>query len=262
MRSLQYCALIALLTFLYMSVVWTACQNDSSSTPDPTHTSQTGQSGCLDESSSSSSSMDSNSTTTTSSSSSSSSSETTLECPIGMVLIDDTFCIDVYEASRTDATDASEGSAATVNDPPISGVIPWRVFNLTTAEQACTSVGKRMCSPSEWEQACAGPLETTYTYGDTYVIGNCSDLDSGWGVDPTGSYVNCTNGFQVFDMNGNMWELDSDGTPRGGAHNCNTGWRELHSCTCSYWDEGSSSWKDSCPVSCSSAYCGFRCCKD
>ena len=179
-----------------------------------------------------------------------------------MVSINDVFCIDIYESSRTDATETSQGLAADINNPPIANVIPIRIHYLHEAQSTCASVGKRLCTPEEWKAACSGPDDHFYTYGDTYTVGNCSDYDSGYGDDPTGSFPNCTNAYGVYDMNGNMWELDSEGNPRGGAHNCNPSWRELHSCPCEYWDEASSSWKDSCVVSCTSAYCGVRCCQD
>ena len=205
------------------------------------------------------------SSSTSPSSTSSTSSTTSTDCPEGMIKINNTYCIDKYEASRTDATNDEEGSASTINDPPKAGVKPYRIYGLSTAENRCASVGKRVCSPTEWETACKGPNNYNYTYGNNYVQGKCSDYLSGYGVDPTGSFTDCTNEYGIYDMSGNLWELDSDGNTRGGAHNCNSDWWELHSCSCDFEDPNNPyvpPYVDSCPVSCGSAYCGFRCCKD
>ncbi len=167
-------------------------------------------------------------------------------CPEGMVNILEQFCIDRYEASRPDATATSYGSdESRATSRP--GVLPWYPVDLPTAQAACQAAGKRLCTPSEWELACRGPDDTTYSYGDTYDPTTCNGIDAfcncGQGsacedrdpcpfphcfhecgasfhLVPTGSFPNCTNEFGVYDMNGNVWELGSDGMPRGGAFNC------------------------------------------
>jgi len=136
------------------------------------------------------------------------------------------YCIDIYEASRPDATALSAGndnSAATSRE----GVLPWRVTDNEAADTACRAAGKWLCTPEEWEYACRGPADTVYTYGDTYGAQMCNGLDTyGEGnhhMTPTGTFDNCTNGFGVFDMSGNVWEHTDNGdgtTVRGGAYNC------------------------------------------
>ena len=70
---------------------------------------------------------------------------------------------------------------------------------------------------------------------------------------PTGSFKSCHNDFQVFDVNGNVWEAvlsDSDSRGfeiRGGAFNCANPSERLK---CTF----NASW--------SALYAGFRCCKD
>lgn len=124
------------------------------------------------------------------------------------------------------------------------------------AARACENAGKRLCSASEWQAACRGPEHTRYPYGDTRRAGVCNDrFDKPTGhpvtrlfkqtkapgdkpkkmwspafmndprlhelsdtVAPTGSFEECTNGYGVFDMVGNLheWVADPKGTFLGG----------------------------------------------
>ncbi|MFH1131001.1 MAG: SUMF1/EgtB/PvdO family nonheme iron enzyme [Pseudomonadota bacterium] len=170
---------------------------------------------------------------------------TTPSCPPCMVLVNNMFCIDKYEASRPDATAVSQG-VQTSQAICAPGVIPWHDFTLSRAvvAQACAYAGKRLCELGEWKYSCSGPKNTNYGYGNTYdpVICNgidtfcfCGPTEACAGVSPcpyphcynqppqsgpppdfcgsnmhvtaTGSYANCTNSLGVFDMNGNVWEV-------------------------------------------------------
>jgi len=166
-----------------------------------------------------------------------------LSCPGGMASVCGAFCIDVYEASRPDATAQSAGSDSSmaVSQP---GVIPWHSGNLSVAQAiaACTAAGKRLCTGQEWEAACAGTDEQVYVYGNEYDLTTCNGVEN-WcdpecgiyqwchmdcpidnTITPTGSFSGCTNEFGIFDMSGNTWEAvsDTDGADhfRGGAHDC------------------------------------------
>jgi hypothetical protein len=168
-----------------------------------------------------------------------------------MVLVESAFCIDRYEASRPDATSSSVGSDSSraVSQP---GVMPWRNTSLQQAADACAAADKRLCTPTEWEQACRGPDQTTYCYGDTYVIETCNGIDVFWPnfrITPTGFFPDCTNEYGVFDICGNVWERVQGGAGRGGAFNCSDS-AALH--RCSYVADWGSD-----PVS----NFGFRCCK-
>ena len=59
------------------------------------------------------------------------------------------FEIDVYEASRFDATASSEGIGSEVACS-ISGVLPWREVTFSEASAACQAAGKRLCTSDEW----------------------------------------------------------------------------------------------------------------
>jgi len=152
--------------------------------------------------------------------------EEPLTCPEDMVPVENVYCIDIYEASRPDATEDDEGVDDSVAVSK-KDVMPWEVEDNQEAEAACEAAGKRLCSPEEWEFACKGPDDTVYAYGDEYEPKTCNGIDTfeggGFHLTPTGAFPDCTNEFGVYDMNGNLWEhtLNGDGTTiRGGAYNC------------------------------------------
>lgn len=199
-----------------------------------------------------------------------------IHCPDDMVAIDDRFCMDVYEASRPDATEGSPGadnSRATSRH----GVMPWFPVGLSVARQACNDAGKRLCTLEEWVPACRGENDWDYCYGNDYDPLVCNSIDTycycGPGTDcedrdpcpfphcwtpcdanlrpmPTGSFPGCVNSWGVYDICGNVWELidSDDGLEhfRGGAYNCINSER-LHRCD-----------YDGMNISAR----GFRCCKD
>jgi formylglycine-generating enzyme required for sulfatase activity len=87
------------------------------------------------------------------------------------------FCIDIYEASRGDATAISAGSDGS-RAYSVAGVLPWQVASNAEAALGCAAVGKRLCSPAEWQLACEGPDQTTYAYGDRYNATTCNGIDA------------------------------------------------------------------------------------
>lgn len=129
------------------------------------------------------------------------------------------FCIDLYEASRRDATEVSAGAdnSIAVSRP---GVLPWGFVPYATAEAACVAAGKRLCTPDEWQFACAGPDAWAYPYNRSIYAGTtCNGLN----VAPrdaavvTGQFSLCTNpATGTFDMSGNLSEWASDQGAHGG----------------------------------------------
>jgi formylglycine-generating enzyme len=175
-----------------------------------------------------------------------------ITCPADMVSVEDDYCVDRFEASRPDATATSWGrdESRAVSK---AGVMPWSVLDNATAEAACNATGKRLCTSEEWRTACKGPKGTVYAYGDSYEPAVCNGIDAfgrgGFHLVATGSFPGCTNGWGVFDMNGNLWEHvagGSDMTIRGGAFNCSDS-AALHKC-----DYVPGNWTPSAR--------GFRCC--
>jgi hypothetical protein len=176
-------------------------------------------------------------------------------CPADMVLVEDRYCIDRYEASRPDATAAAPGSdnSRATSRPD---VVPWSNSSLADAAGACLAAGKRLCTALEWETACRGPDRTIYSYGDTYDPVICNGIDTHCHCGPgttceaaepcpyahcygtcgayfhptaTGQFPQCTNSYGVFDITGNVWERVEGGAGRGGAFNCLNS-ENLHRC--------------------------------
>ncbi|MBI5546353.1 MAG: SUMF1/EgtB/PvdO family nonheme iron enzyme [Deltaproteobacteria bacterium] len=204
-------------------------------------------------------------------------------CPVEMAAIG-RFCMDRWEASREDATDAELGASAFPTSRP--GVQPWWPISTAEARAACQLAGKRLCRADEWLESCAGPSLTAYSYGATYDATACNGIDAfcdcagpscssvaacpyphcyqqpspagsggpcgaSFHVAPTGSFPRCVDAWGVYDLNGNVWELidsdDGQDHARGGAYNCGDS-EALHRCTSEVtWGPPAR---------------GFRCCKD
>jgi len=149
-----------------------------------------------------------------------------VNCPADMVAVDDTFCIDRYEASRPDATAVSAGTDES-RAVSVAGVLPWQVESNAAAEAACRAADKVLCTAKTWERVCKGKEGRVYPYGDAYEPTVCNGIDTfgegGHHLMPTGSFQDCTNEWGAFDMSGNLWEHTAhgdDSTVRGGAYNC------------------------------------------
>lgn len=189
-----------------------------------------------------------------------------LDCPPCMVLVDEAFCMDRYEASRPDATVSSQGSRWDIA-VCAAGVIPWYSPSLTRGEaaSACAAAGKRLCTTTEWVGVCQGAAHSVYSYGNDYDPVICNGIDrfcacspyphcyescgADFDVAATGSHGDCLSTAGTFDMNGNVWELVEHGDDkdhlRGGAFNCGDS-EALHRC------DHDADWGPSAR--------GFRCC--
>lgn len=177
-------------------------------------------------------------------------------CPPLMALVDDAFCVDLFEG----ALEEQDGNGAwapaspyltvgsrVVRAVPAAGITPQGYISGLEAETACTNAGKRLCSSTEWLAACRGPQDYVYPYGNAHVDGACNDhypgvhpvsdyFGTGTGVwdtahmnDPGinqqpdtvaagGAFTQCVSAWGSFDMHGNLheWVSDTDGTFRGG----------------------------------------------
>jgi hypothetical protein len=199
----------------------------------------------------------------------------TVTCQGDQVEVCGSFCMDVYEASRPDATadDPGEDASYATSRP---GVIPWfdedpkEGMNRSLAEAACEASGKRLCTAAEWKLSCASEQGLTYAYGNTYDPLTCNGIDTyctcdgedpyphcydACGADlhvmPTASFPSCVSTWGVFDLDGNVWEVVASGDGRdhyrGGAYNCHDS-EGNHRC------DSDAAWDPSAK--------GFRCCSD
>ncbi|MCC6557925.1 MAG: SUMF1/EgtB/PvdO family nonheme iron enzyme [Polyangiaceae bacterium] len=143
-----------------------------------------------------------------------------------------------------------DGRERSVRAVSLPGVIPQGYISGAQAMAACVASGKRLCTGDEWVQACRGPDDTTFPYGTTRRVRVCNDdirpvhpvaeIGALLGIEPgelwrstmnnplinqlqgsllaTGERAECTNGYGVHDMVGNLheWIDDPDGTFRGG----------------------------------------------
>ena len=149
------------------------------------------------------------------------------QCPFNMVFLNVPgevrgLCMDMYEASRPDASTDSAG----VNElyaVSRADVLPWvNIASTDAADQACrgsainerpTSEGgipshtpvKTLCEQRALSAACG----EGFPYGDTYIAGACNDNSNGTAVEPTASYANCCTTAGVCDLAGNAGELVS-----------------------------------------------------
>lgn len=171
-------------------------------------------------------------------------------CRPGMVSIEGKFCIDKYEASLVQTVGSEErifSPYTQVHDEHVravseAGVVPQGYISRNQAEKACQASGKRLCRVTEWQQACRGPENKPWGYGEDHVVGRCNDngknpvmtyygprydastmnkpeLNQMEGtLSKTGEHKGCTNGYGVYDMVGNLheWVSDPNGTFYGG----------------------------------------------
>ncbi|MEO1273708.1 MAG: MopE-related protein, partial [Myxococcota bacterium] len=122
------------------------------------------------------------------------------DCPFGMALVinpsgtpgNDRWCIDRYEASRTDAT-ATDAGVETIRSVSRPGVLPWTGLTIEDAQSACRGPQgvqfprKRLCQLREITFTCSGVNENTFPYGNVYDGAICNGADAGVvSVTPTG----------------------------------------------------------------------------
>ncbi len=170
-------------------------------------------------------------------------------CPHDMALVGHS-CVDRWEASLVEvhpdgsetpfsAHEVARGHVVRAVSRP--GVAPQAHISMVDAQRACKASGKRLCHAPEWKAACRGPENTTYPYGRSRVDNACVDtnrtspmsvLHHGEHTDrtlndpqanqvpntiePMGAAAQCTNGYGVYDMVGNVHEWTDDGHFHGG----------------------------------------------
>jgi hypothetical protein len=87
--------------------------------------------------------------------------------------------------------------------PNQNNAAPVRSVSWIEANNFCTKAGKRLCTETEFEKACRGPVSTRYAYGDGYAASACRKASEDYTV---GSSAACVSGFGVYDMSGGVYE--------------------------------------------------------
>jgi len=145
-------------------------------------------------------------------------------CEPGMARIEragaTAFCVDLHEASRQDATADAVGSDSSLATSR-AGVQPWKGATFATAGDACSAVGKRLCTDGEWVAACQGAEARLYPYAQLYAPTTCHGINAPPTSGPvaTGQFAACLSQDGLFDMSGNLEEWSADRRVRGGAFN-------------------------------------------
>src|SRR4051812_38924272 len=92
-------------------------------------------------------------------------------CPEGMARVNETFCVDRYEASLLEVLpDGAERGWSPYHTPQGAhvravsrrNVVPQAYISEGQADRACRASGKRLCSNTEWFRACTGPQHTSF----------------------------------------------------------------------------------------------------
>ncbi len=151
------------------------------------------------------------------------------DTPGDMVFVDNgvvpPFWIDVYEATRPDATEFGAGSNGdrACSEPDR---MPWSNVSWSDAAAACAAQSKRLCTEEEWQLSCEGPAGLRYPYGDDYESEMCNgrayDHDCTWpnenlvfatgtpyGCPTPPAVTDCIGDYFTIDMSGNLMEWTS-----------------------------------------------------
>lgn len=141
-----------------------------------------------------------------------------------------------------------------VKNPDGSPVMPVGKVTWQEAAEACTSVGKRLCTEEEWEKSCKGTDTSIYSYGDIYDEEMCGKgVKEVHHIDQKND--RCLSGYGAADMSGNLaeWTSSQPGTKadrrvvKGGRKGNN-----LRGSRCAYSGDERQNFSDS--------TLGFRCC--
>ena len=169
-------------------------------------------------------------------------------CPADMKLVDGEYCSEVEHTCKHSWFDKSNKKVVceefeetskcvgtkspkrycidTYEWPNKAGERPEVMNRFYQAEVKCASVGKRMCTESEWTLACEGPEMTPFPYGYTRDATKCNgdhawdgpvmdkvakrdptELARLWKGVPSGSQPQCISAFGVADLPGNADEV-------------------------------------------------------
>lgn len=176
-------------------------------------------------------------------------------CPADMKLVDGDYCTEVEHKCKKSWFDKSNKKVVCEEFEPVAtcvgekvkkrycvdtyewpnqkGVRPEVMNRFHQAQIKCASVGKRMCTESEWNFACEGPEMTPFPYGFVRDAAKCNgdhpwdgpdmkkvakrdgdELARLWHGVPSGSQPYCISAFGVADMPANTDEVVASEQPK------------------------------------------------
>lgn len=185
-------------------------------------------------------------------------------CPAGMKLVDGEYCTEVEHTCLKSWYDKSNKKKVceefaptakcvgqkvkkrycidTYEWPNKKGERPEVMNRFHQAQVKCASIGKRLCTESEWTFACEGPNMTPFPYGYVRDAKKCNgdhmydgpDMDKVAARDPgelarlwkgvrSGSQPDCISAFGVADLPANTDEIAAVENPRGKYDSVTTG---------------------------------------
>lgn len=136
-----------------------------------------------------------------------------------MVLINDAYWIDAYEASRPTEQSGTYGCT-------VAGRQPWVNVTWDEAKAACEAVDKRLCTEWEWQTACSNNGSNKYPYGSTFDKNACNGKEydpdctgpnddvvlptgTAYGCPDKPSASKCVTPTGIYDLSGNVMEWTS-----------------------------------------------------
>lgn len=185
-------------------------------------------------------------------------------CPAGMKLVDGEYCTEVEQTCLKSWFDKSNKKKVceefsptvkcvgqkvkkrfcidTYEWPNKKGERPEVMNRFHQAQVKCASIGKRLCTESEWTFACEGPNMLPYPYGFVRDPRKCNgdhlwdgpnmkkvaardpgELARLWKGVRSGSQPDCISPFGVADLPGNADEISAVENPRGKYDSVTTG---------------------------------------
>lgn len=177
-------------------------------------------------------------------------------CPADMKLVDGDYCTEVEHKCKKSWFDKSNKKVVCEDFEPVAtcvgekvkkrycvdtyewpnqkGVRPEVMNRFHQAQIKCASVGKRMCTESEWNFACEGPEMKPFPHGFVRDAAKCNgdhmwdgpnmkkvakrdgdELARLWHGVPSGSQPQCISDFGVADMPANTDEVVASEQPKG-----------------------------------------------
>lgn len=138
--------------------------------------------------------------------------------------------------------------------PDSNGAVARAFVTRQEAADSCKSVGKRLCTASEWRDGCQGPDKDPYPYGTKYHENHCPAKEAA--AARSGRFPVCRSYYGLFDMTGNLWEWTATPAPDSDFFMVAGGnWTAGNQATCGHA-------KFSFYPSVRYPFVGFRCCQD